>query len=163
MVHLETVRSYYIHSPVNCPTTTVHCAEVHITKNWTYEHTHEGIYMQHDKVSYKQDRQCTYKHNIQAHSCTHCCCGNTIKIIYSECVSVALIIHNIRCMCRIILSSVACLAVPCFAILSHKQHNFQKKVIEHNMCVLIFSTTFVWNSSHSKQNSVRCYHKCTSM
>jgi hypothetical protein len=37
---------------------------------------------------------------------------------------------------------------------------FGKKVIEHIMCVLIFSTTFVWNISHSKKNSVRYYHKC---
>jgi hypothetical protein len=29
------------------------------------------------------------------------------------------------------------------------------------MCVLIFSTTFVWNISHSKQTSARYYFKCT--
>jgi hypothetical protein len=28
------------------------------------------------------------------------------------------------------------------------------------MCVLIFSTTFVWNISHSKKNPARYYHKC---
>ena len=28
-------------------------------------------------------------------------------------------------------------------------------------CVLFFSTTFVWNISHSQKNSARCYHKCT--
>jgi hypothetical protein len=28
------------------------------------------------------------------------------------------------------------------------------------MCVLIFSTTFVWNFSHSKNNSARYCHKC---
>jgi hypothetical protein len=32
--------------------------------------------------------------------------------------------------------------------------------MEHKMCVLIFSTTFVWNISHSKKNSRRYYHKC---
>jgi len=30
---------------------------------------------------------------------------------------------------------------------------FGKKVIENKMCVLIFSTTFVWNISHSKERS----------
>ena len=30
-----------------------------------------------------------------------------------------------------------------FPRLSHKRHDFPKKVIEHKMCVLIFSTTFV--------------------
>jgi len=31
------------------------------------------------------------------------------------------------------------------------------------MCVLIFSTTFVWNISHSKKNWARCDQKCISV
>jgi hypothetical protein len=38
----------------------------------------------------------------------------------------------------------ACLAVPYFSKLSHKQHEFRGNVIEDRMCVLIFSTTFVF-------------------
>lgn len=30
-------------------------------------------------IHYIQDRQCTYKHNIEACSCNHWCCGKTIK------------------------------------------------------------------------------------
>jgi hypothetical protein len=36
-----------------------------------------------------------------------------------------------------------------------------KKVIEHKTCVFIFSAIFVWNISHSKNNSARYYHRCT--
>jgi len=46
-------------------------------------------------------------------------------------------------MRRIILSSVACLSVPSFSVLSHKRYGFQeKKIIKHEMYVLIFSATF---------------------
>jgi hypothetical protein len=35
-----------------------------------------------------------------------------------------------------------------------------KKVTEYKMCVLIFSTTVIWNISHSKKNSARYRQKC---
>jgi hypothetical protein len=41
-----------------------------------------------------QDRQRTYKRNIQARSCNHCCRGKAISITYSECVFVALVIQH---------------------------------------------------------------------
>jgi hypothetical protein len=46
-------------------------------------------------------------------------------------------------MRRIIILSVDFMAVRYFSTFSHKQHDFREKVTEHEMCVLILSTTFV--------------------
>ena len=90
-------------------------------------------------------------------------CGKAVSITYSECVFVSLVIQQARHMSRIILSSVACPALHYPSTLSHKRHNFRqkKKVIKYKMCVLSFSTTFVTNISHSRNNSAQYYHKCT--
>jgi len=63
-------------------------------------------------------------------------------------------------MRHILLSTVACLVLPYFLYYLVSGTIFGKKVIEHEMCVLIFSKNFVCNISHSKKNSAR-YHKCT--
>jgi hypothetical protein len=55
----------------------------------------------------------------------------------------------------------ACLPLPYFTTFSHKRYDFRKNVIEHKMCVLVFSTTFVWNIFHSEQKWVRYDHKYT--
>jgi len=48
-----------------------------------------------------------------------------------------------------------------FGIISQKARFKKKKnqVIEHKMCVLIFSATFVWNISHAKKKWARYDHK----
>ena len=75
-----------------------------------------------------------YKRNIDARSRNHCCRGKAISITYSECVSVALVIQHAKRMRRIILSSVACLAVPRFSVSAHKRHDFRENVTEHKIC-----------------------------
>ena len=58
-----------------------------------------------------------------------------------------------------ILSSVSCPSLQYFSMLSHELHDFQKHVTDLK-CVLIFSTTSVRNTSHSKKNYARYDQKC---
>jgi hypothetical protein len=60
-------------------------------------------------------------------------------------VSVALVIQHAKRMTRIILPSVGCPAVKYFATLFRKRRDFwgKKKFVEHKMCFLFSSTTFV--------------------
>jgi len=62
---------------------------------------------------------------------------------YAECVPIALVIQHAMRMRCVILLSVTPLALQSFSVLSHTWYVSRKKVIEHNMCVLIFSTTCV--------------------
>jgi hypothetical protein len=55
------------------------------------------------------------------------------------CFSLALVTQHSKRTLRIVLPSVACLAVPYAYTLSHIGHDFRKKFTEHEMCVLIFS------------------------
>jgi hypothetical protein len=55
-----------------------------------------------------------YKRDIEARSRNHCCRLKTISITHAEYVSVALVTQYAKRMLRIILSSVACLALPYF-------------------------------------------------
>jgi len=74
-------------------------------------------------------------------------------------VSVALVIQHVKRMRRIMLSSVACLAVPYFSTLSHKRYDFLKNFAEHKVYILIFFTIFVRYISYSKKKSAIYYCK----
>ena len=81
------------------------------------------------------------QHNIGARSCNHGCQEKpmSINIILSQ-------LHDmyiVHFLCCIIMSSLVCLTLPHFSTLSHKQHDFWKKIMEHKISVLIFSTIFV--------------------
>jgi hypothetical protein len=97
--------------------------------------------------------------NIGARSWLQSLCGKVICITYSVCVSVALgIQHAVR------MRLLYCHPLPArlYDIFPHLINSkvFGKEIVtEHKMCVLIFSTAFVWNISHPKKNWARYDHK----
>ena len=91
--------------------------------------------------------------------CYHYCLGVAISLTCSECVFVAIVIQFAIRMHHIIVSSVVCLAVPYFPTLSHKQHDYWKKVIENKTCVLIVCTTIIINKYTSFSFITETWHK----
>ena len=63
-------------------------------------------------IKCKNDIQYTYNVTFEARSCNHCCSGKAINVTYSECVFVALGTQHVKRLRLIILSSVACPALP---------------------------------------------------
>jgi hypothetical protein len=88
--------------------------------------------------------------------------SNKNKILYYVCVSVFFVLVT-RNANRIFYTpfmflSVTCLIVPYFCTLSPQQHKFWNTLIEHEIRILFFSTTFVYNFSRSRRNAA-IYHK----
>jgi hypothetical protein len=120
----------------------LHLEIINIRKNHITTNTHKL----HGQCLVQQDRQCTHNvaRSIKARSHNHCCCGKATSIAYSECVSVALVTQHTKSMCHMILSSVACLDLPYFSTLSHKQHIFRKNLLNMFLFSLqLLSATFL--------------------
>jgi len=112
-----------------------------------------------------QTRQAMYvEHNIEARYFNHCCCGHEmcIKVSWLCFCVLALVMRHAKPMHNNILSSVACPDLPYFSTLSHKRHDFRKKVLLTLKCVFWFSLNFyVKNFSFLEQcNNVQCTQLC---
>jgi hypothetical protein len=94
-------------------------------------------------------RQAIYvQRNIRARSCNHCYSGKAISITYCEFMSIALGILREMCMLHTVIRRLSGSTVF-FHIISEKaRFSKKKKMFLYIKCVLIFSTTFLWNISH---------------
>ena len=83
-----------------------------------------------------------------------------MTITYSECVCS---LSYPACKANLLYSTVI-YGLSCSTIFFHiRQQTAQFSgggIIKHKMCFDV-STTSIWNISHFKKNSARCYHKCT--
>jgi hypothetical protein len=78
--------------------------------------------------------QCTCTWSIIVHSRIHLCRGKAISISYSQSVSAAIFMQHAMSKRRIVLTSVACLAVPYFRTLSQHRHDIREKLTEYKTC-----------------------------
>jgi hypothetical protein len=99
--------------------------------------------------------------NNESRLCSHCWRGKAISITYSECVLVALVIQHVMRMRPIKLLYVVASALPHFPHYLINGTIFGRKITEHEICVFIFSTTYVWNISHSKKKRASYDQKWT--
>ena len=113
------------------------------------------------KIDALQDRKCTYNLTTR---CVHVAIvavgkKKTVGIEYCESVR-RLTTQHAKRMRSTVSSSLASLTVSCFSTLPRKARDFRKKkVIDHKMRVLNFSTIYAPNTSHPKKNSERHYLK----
>ena len=75
-----------------------------------------------------------------------------MSFTYSECVSVSLVTQHAMRMCHIILSSVACYALPYFFLIISLTSKFsEKNIVNIKGVFFIFSANFFRNSNKNSR------------
>jgi hypothetical protein len=89
-------------------------------------------------------RQCTYKCNIETVSLKHFCRGKAVSrsIMYSENTSVAVVSQHAMRVRRVILSLIACLALPLFLHYLINGATFSKDIII--IIIIIIRLSWSW-------------------
>jgi hypothetical protein len=83
-------------------------------------------------------RQSMYvQSNTEAPTSIHCFSGKVTSITYFECVFVALVIQHAKRMRRIVICGLSSSTIF-FNVISDTAPFSKKRVIEHEMCVLIY-------------------------
>jgi hypothetical protein len=96
-----------------------------------------GLQWVHWYSSFKQGRQCTCNVTLRRVRVTIVAVEKQYYIFWVHVL--ALVIQHAKCMCRIIFSSLACLALLYFSILSHQRHDFRQRSLLNIKWALIFS------------------------
>jgi hypothetical protein len=90
---------------------------------------------------------------VEGRSCDHCCSGKAISMAYSECVFVCVCVFLAFCIQHAMrVSHSRPWPVRLHSNFPHyltKGTIFEEKNSEYKTCVLIYSTTFIWNNCHS--------------
>ena len=94
-----------------------------------------------------ETRSVRLMYNIEARSCNHCCCRKAMSITQPECVYWYPGCNAHASYCHLWPVRLYNIFLP---YLTNGTIFEKKKIIERKICVLIFSTTFVLNVSHSK-------------
>ena len=99
----------------------------------------------------------------EAHEHNHYCHGKATSITYSGCVTVTFVIQhtNYTCLDYTVICGLYGSTIFLSILINGMIFFWGGRVTEHKMCILLLSTTFVWNTSHYKNNSAR-HHKCMS-